>query len=496
MTKQLALPSSFPKSLLDDDKPFFGMIAYCLYAAFSICVSFGIALIYAARKCGALPIFGCLGLLLLLAVIFVRMVTIHSRRSDYLFLLVGVPAGIAFCLFILPGNVPDEYPHIWQIAALFSRSADGFMVPNALSEANMPHSFADMYGLLTSAPGWGNEFLCGRYLSGYFTHVYLISSIPMALCRLLGVNEYVAVYLARLANLTTYLACAFILIRFANFGKRLLLVYFLNPILIQQEASCSADAITNLALLSFVVVALTIYAEKAITKRRGACLGILTILLCLSKSFAYVPLLLMFLLFVPRKLGNWSRRGVWLSVFAAGTVAAILVVVFYRGSFMEMGFELLRSPLTFAKVMLKTVWEMGPFWTESFAGYNLGALSINVWKPCFWAYLVLLFVVSCDGQEESGCPLCLDDRLLLWIIPVIDTVLICLSMREWTVLVDGRSDIFMGVQGRYLIPLVVLPLLAMLKRKDGRVEPSAQMIPVFILAAIYFVDMICIIQFF
>lgn len=41
---------------------------------------------------------------------------------------------------------------------------------------------------------------------------------------------------------------------------------------------------------------------------------------------------------------------------------------------MQMGFELLRSPIAFIKVMVKTIWEMGPFWVESFAGYNLGAL--------------------------------------------------------------------------------------------------------------------------
>ena len=59
------------------------------------------------------PIGLCIVLLFGLASLFVRLANRHANEKDILFLLVGVPAGVAFCLFILPGNVPDEYPHVW-----------------------------------------------------------------------------------------------------------------------------------------------------------------------------------------------------------------------------------------------------------------------------------------------------------------------------------------------------------------------------------------------
>lgn len=474
----------------------FSIAAYCVYAAFSISTTFAVVLMYAAHVCGVVPLGCCIALLFGLLAVFVRLAVEHSAENDILFLLVGVPAGIAFCLFILPGNVPDEYPHVWQVTALFSRSGSGFMVPSALNETNMPHSFADMYSLITKAPNWGDTFLCGRYLSSYLPFVYVIASIPMSVCRLVGTNEYLAFYFARLGNLVFYLISATLLIRYTKFGKRLLLVYFLNPMLIQQEASCSGDAVINIVLFSFVIITISAYTEKRITRHRAICLAILAVLLCLSKAFAYSPFLLLLLLFVPERAGNWTRRGIWIGAFTAVAIASVLIIVLYRGPFMQMGFELLRSPIAFIKVMVKTIWEMGPFWVESFAGYNLGALSINVWKPCFWAYLVLLALVSVDDEGRQESPFCLDDRLLLWLIPAIDVVLICLSMREWTVTIDGRSDIFMGVQGRYFIPLVFLPLFSIMERKGATRAQCRQIVFVLALAAIFCIDMLCIVQFF
>lgn len=477
-------------------KSWIPMVAYFVYAVLSISFTFATTLFYAAHKCGLAPIVFCIVLLLGLAFFFVGLVNRHANESSILFLLVGVPAGVAFCLYILPGNVPDEYPHVWQVAALFSRSESGFMVPAALNEANTPRSFADMYSLLTSTPNWENTFFCGRCLSSYLPFVYIIASVPMYICRAIGANEYLAFYIARFANLALYLIVASLLIRHAKFGKRLLLVYFLNPMLIQQESSCSGDAIINIVLFAFVVVTFSAYYEKKVSKRLVVCLTVLSVLLCLSKTFAYSPMLLLLLLLIPERVGAWERSRIWAGIIATGAVAAILTVVLYRGPFMQMGFELLRSPASFIKVMLKTIWEMGPFWVESFAGYNLGALSINVWRPCFWAYLVLLVVVSLDGKEEHSSPFCSDDRILLWLISVVNIVLICLSMREWTVTVDGRTDIFMGVQGRYFIPLVFLPLFSTLESRSTAVAQFKQTGLAFAMAAIFSIDMLCIIQFF
>lgn len=477
-------------------KSWFPMIAYFIYAVLSISFTFAVTLFYAARKCGLAPIGLCIVLLFGLASLFVRLANRHANEKDILFLLVGVPAGVAFCLFILPGNVPDEYPHVWQVAALFSRSESGFMVPAALNEANTPRSFADMHSLLTSTPNWENTFLCGRCLSSYLPFVYIIASVPMYICRALGVNEYIAFYLARFANLTFFLMAAFLLIRYAKFGKRLLLVYFLNPMLIQQESSCSADAVINVVLFAFVIVIISAYNVKRVPKRLAVCLAALSVLLCLSKTFAYSPMLLLLLLLIPERVGTWKRSRIWACVIAIGVVMSILTIALYRGPFMRLGFDLLRSPASFIKVMLKTIWEMGPFWVESFAGYNLGALSINVWRPCFWAYLVLLAVVSLDGKEEHRSPFRSDDRALLWLIAGVNIVLICLSMRGWTVTVDGRTDIFMGVQGRYLIPLIFLPLFSTLESRSTAVVQFKQTGLAFAMAAIFSIDMLCIIQFF
>lgn len=72
--------------------------------------------------------------------------------------------------------------------------------------------------------------------------------------------------------------------------------------LIQQEASCSGDAVINIVLFSFVIITISVYTEKRITRHRAICLALLAVLLYLSKAFAYSPLLLLLLLLFQSEL--------------------------------------------------------------------------------------------------------------------------------------------------------------------------------------------------
>lgn len=65
------------------------------------------------------------------------------------------------------------------------------------------------------------------------------------------------------------------------------------------SASCSGDAVINIVLFSFVIITISVYTEKRITRHRAICPALLVVLLYLSKAFAYSPLLLLLLLFVP-----------------------------------------------------------------------------------------------------------------------------------------------------------------------------------------------------
>ena len=73
-------------------------------------------------------------------------------------------------------------------------------------------------------------------------------------------------------------------------------------------------------------------------------------------------------------------------------------------------------------------------------------------------------------------------------------ILIVMTMRNWTLTVDKREDIIMGVQGRYLFPLVLPVLLNILRPIKSSSEGHVLLGSSLIMSTILFVDFISILS--
>lgn len=437
-----------------------------------------------------------LPLFAVLCILFGALLQTRHDCPEIVFLLIGIPAVFMFGLFILPGAIPDEGPHIWQAAALTTRNSSGFSVPAILSEEQLPKTYADALYLLSEPNTWASTFTCERYLGSYFFHLYAFPGLVLEVGHFLNINALLCVMIGRVLNGAVFLIAGYWMIRSIPSGKTALFVFLLNPILIQQEASCSADAIANVVALCFVVYVVKLNSEDEIYRSQYVCLFFLSAGVLVSKLM-FAPLILLCIIFTKR-LSNMriERKGIAISACML-VVAACLTIIFYHGSFMPEAFDLLRDPLRFTSVMVKSIWEMGPFWFSSYAGANLGALSINVWGPCFWMYIILQSVVLFyfDDDNSNG-KLAGSDKCLFCLIALVNFVLIVLSMRGWTLTVDKRSDIIMGVQGRYLFPLALLCLLSIQRAAGPSSKGNVVRTSALILAGIFAIDMISIVQFF
>ena len=467
------------------------LTTYVCLAAASVLLFFHTTLLYASFAIGMQGVAVSLIPALVLFALFIYLAHRFKHQKEVLFLLVGTPALLAFSLFILPGHVPDEAPHIWQAAALFSRNPAGFNVPFAYYEPNLPGSYREASAMLSSSPAWEDTFVCSRYIGSNFFYIYLVPYFVLSIFRFFNFNAYAALFAARIANAAIYLLVAYRLIKTVPVGKTLLLVYCLNPMLIQQQASFSADALINIFSLSFFVCTIYISKLNSTSIKEWLVYSFLCVANCLSKSFAYAPMTLLVLFVIKRKYKAWAR--VWVAVTAFCALAAIGFVSFYQGDFMKDAIVLVRQPLYFIHVLVKSMWELGTFWGESFAGYNLGALSINTWLPCVWAFYVLIALTTACCDDEVSLNFDNWDRVLLIGVACIDAVFILLSMRGWSVTIDGRSDIIMGVQGRYLIPLVIAPLFGYLKYDSRSCAKSLGLVSSICLAGILAISLYCIV---
>lgn len=453
-------------SLLNMDFPWLHCFGYFLVSLFSISLFFSGVVLYSVDIVDTVGLlsFG-IGLILLLAyAVFLLCDWRFDAKLN--FLVIAVPAVISFALFLLPGCVPDEGPHIWQAAAVLTRGPAGFDVPTAYLELNLPKSYSDVYYSLTHPTDWEDVFLCERYLGTYYLHLYMIPATVIEVFRLLGFNTLLALFAARICSGMVFVAAGCLFLHLMPYGKTWFLVFLLNPMLIQQEASCSADSVANVVAIGYFVAVLVIYSEKIYTRKSAAAMICFSVLLVLSKAM-FAPLVLLNLVYLGDIFKSGKLFKAYLLVLATCLLLVAIVTTFYSGSFMRDSFELMKDPLHCLMVLLRSIWEVGPFWFESYAGSSLGALSISTWSPALIFYFMIQAVVLFYNDEAVDVDLNMVQKALFSIVSLVNFFLIIISMREWTLSVDHREDIIMGVQGRYLIPLVSPILLCILRSHPG-----------------------------
>lgn len=489
-SKELVLPSHPLRST-----KFFYFALYFVVSTFCVAMAFFLTLYRCIGQIDRASYITFLLICLLPIVVLIGLGFRHYiTKPEHFYFILAVPSLAAFSTFMVAGNVPDEPAHIWQAVALFSRNPNGFYIPAILSDSLIPHNYADLWRLLNVRDTWSNVIVCERYLGSYLPHLYLIPGLAMSLGRFVGANVYLVLIIGRYLNSLLFLVSSIWMLRIIPVGKTALLVFLMNPMLIQQQASCSADVISNISALCFITYLLNLVSRTEIQSRQVLCLVLLGLFMAISK-YAYAPLLLLLFVFVRRINSTRTKRLLYIGSFSGILLAVILIVTFYHGGFMPESFELMRNPVNLVSVYLKSIWEMGSFWISSYAGQFLGALNITTWQPCFWAYMVLQFCVLFYGDDTAKPLLEKSDKVIISLCALVDFSLILLSMREWSLTVDHRADIIMGVQGRYLFP-VLFPVLMCMQRQNESEQRVVLKISSVILSLIVLLDLVVIVLFF
>lgn len=417
-----------------------------------------------------------------------------SNDVQKVFLLISVPAVLAFGLFIIPGTVPDEQAHIAQALDLFGRHSGSFLVPKVLDPVSLPHTYTDLYASILTPDSWDSMISCDRYVA-YADGLYAIPAMVISVLRVLNVNAMVAVVIARLVNGVLFCAAGYYIIRLLPCGKTALMVFLLNPMLIQQEASLSADVLVNIAAIAFVVYFLKLNSQKEIARKEWLIFAALTVVITLAKMM-FAPLALLWFVFLNRRLSGKWLLAAYLGIFLVCCALAALVVVFYHGSYFPASFELMRSPAECARVLANSIWIAGPFWINSYLGQFLASLNLATWTPCVYVYLVLQVVVLFYSDEDCSVLVRGVDKVFVCVLCLVNLLLLVLTMRNWSLEVDKVTDYILGIQGRYLFPLVLLPLCCMLRPGKKRSEGNVLITSAALLAAIFSINMVPIITFY
>jgi uncharacterized membrane protein len=423
-----------------------------------------------------------------------------SRRPARIVAAIGLVAGLAFSLLAPPFAGYDESTHFvraYQVAhgdlvathrghelggsmpAQLSAEI-GRLLTGGLYARHDRTAFLDRLG--DRPPGGRNVFIDFRSGAVYSPIPYAPAALFMAVGRSVGASTLALLYLGRIGSLLATIGLLVLAVRRMPTRAWMLAAVALFPATVFQAAMISADGITIALALLAVALALDVAATPrgAVTRGRLIEIALTTIALGLAKP-PYILFALAFLIPMRRHRGMVARAlaasigagfvatAAW-SAYASSVFVPPKIPPGYAGPLTKYTVYthvdqhrqerfVLHNPVNFLSVIGRTLTKYGsdlvretvaqvPLWSVPLfivvAGFAIVAVGASIADTRATAVL---------GRQSRA--------LLLGIALATFVALMLLAYAGWNAVGSPRIEAF---QGRYLIPLVPLALLALPER--------------------------------
>ena len=439
------------------------------------------------------------------------------------YLILCAPVCIALALIVPPGEVADEGAHLARAAALIQGDMVGHRESVRYSDGSThlaagvrldpvwdrigrsrPKDFGGAISAVESEPDARGRIFVPLYTVGtYPPFLYLPGAAGLGIARVLGLAPEVGFYLGRLGNATATLAIALAALALAHRGRVALFAVLALPMTLSLAASFNQDApiIALAALAAALLTPRPLVGAGARWRLSGAILSLALVVLAKPP---YAGLAAMLLVPLPPR-GEWMRH-------AARRLAAAFLAVLPAILWTAAATTYVATPVP------RAAYEAGPLWSgprpatftatdpkaqaqvllekpariATLPGHFLGtikhltilykgAIGIFGWldRP-LPGVLYGLWAVALLGPLillRQGTPPPWAERLILPAAAIACLWLVVISQYlTWTNVGENRID---GPQGRYLLPLVPMLVLAFARTRReeaGRRWPA--MLPV------------------
>lgn len=402
---------------------------------------------------------------------------------EKLFLVLYIPIGLLFIIFLPSQQAPDSYAHLTRayeistgvmVAQPAEDGITGAVLPNEIrhfieQEKNYAYE-VDNLGLQIGDETYVEQIHYPS-ASGYNPISYLPHVAGILLGRLFRLPIIFVMILGRIFCMLAFAAMAYFAIKMIPRYKTFLAFVCLFPMTIQQTTSYTADAMTLGVAIMVVGFALhLIYDDyKRVTNKQLIGIVILGIALALCKV-VYFPLMGLFILVPWKKFGSKKRK--WITAAIALVIGVAAEVVWMKLQTTSQGTVpineqftfIMEHPIKFLIYIIGTMTDyMSTFYISSTFGMSLGAWKFEL--PNIYFYLALFMTLITFVHATEHGKVSVGQRLMAWAISS-TTVLAFMTIlfTQWTP--EGTNHIE-GVQGRYFTPLLPLaPLMFSSSRKS------------------------------
>lgn len=280
----------------------------------------------------------------------------------------------------------------------------------------------------------------------------------------LGKSPLIGLYVTRLSLALAAIVMITLAIKIIPTKKYLLAALCLLPMVLFQQSTASADGLSVAILVLLIAYVFRLYeVRKIITKRQWSILLVLVGLLSLSKTLLY--------LFIPLIMILWKKPGAKQWIIASCGLAACLVLVWTgltRGLVVDSNMNeqvnskkqlinILHHPYRLVEVTANTYGT--PYGDNTVRGTigTLGVVDVQlpIWMQYGYVFCVaILWLVDQKGRKKFP-------RWSMFVVGGLTLMYIALvHIAMYLVYSPVNFAIFYGVQGRYLVPAILMILMA------------------------------------
>ncbi len=422
------------------------------------------------------------------------------------FVVLALPIGIFLVFAQPPGQGLDENAHfyrVWTLAhgailAPQQHGKYGGLVPQCVIDYFGHFSTkASQRGAFSVSQFWHSPGSCSAKQftpfpgSAVYSPVAYIPSL-IAVVPLVALHAPLPVifFAGRLVSLLVFIGLFYAALRIAPIGKEVLFVLGLLPTSLLLASTYSADPMTT--ALAALCVALTLRCYRTVGEDRSAFVFLFVSLLALALAKPTYVVLAFFLFLVPAAVLGRIKHSLLLKTAATGVVL-IVAALWYSavrsvqaGNFPLYGLKphaqmrfIVDHPFGYVAVLARTFFESSgeARWLPGFffsIGYYRPFSADNIYAPVGLVVLGSLTLWYAYGlQFDARRIVNRGSWLVIW-LPIALTIVGVLLVETALFIYGTPSGLpEVNVQGRYLFPLVPIPLVTIGALREPRLARYA-----------------------
>lgn len=412
-------------------------------------------------------------------------------KTENIFLILCLFWGIVFLFINPPFQSPDELEHFYKMWG-YTQHTLKYEIKEGQTGLTLPKSFSNIHAFYNAYRMSNEKIPFNATLNAtkikldknntqflnftptsYTPLSYFPSFIVLWILKLLNIKPLCMMYILRFCSLLVYLALTYSAIKIAPCKKWLIFFFALLPINVYQAASVSTDGITLGFIMLYIAYTLKLaYGDfKQISNNEFFVWGGLITLVSILK-FAYFPLILLYFL-IPKDKFESTKN--YIKIFSITTIINILIICLFLLTIMQSPItsnyglehqfvnkfdlikEIIFAPFAYIKNVLASTNFLKGFLYQNMISSIGVTLAMIPAQYIHFAWIGLIASVFYKSENETECNIKIADRIMLFAVIILIHFIIMTSVY----LIYQTKPYIIGVQGRYLTPLI-LPLILLL----------------------------------